>query len=751
MKLGVHVPETYVCNGKAYQKYLVKDAQLESILEDQLKKYIDPQKTYAVRSSANLEDNPDYSFAGQFNTVLGVHGVDSILKAIESVWSSADSEIVQAYLDHNRLTNSDLYMAVLIQQMVPPLYSGVALSKNPVTGADEIVVEAIQGEGTRLMQSGQTPYRWIYKWGYWLEKDQHGDIPLELIQKIVDQVKELSARLGYPVDLEWVFDGEKLYWVQAREITTLKKHNVYSNYLSREMMPGMLKPLNFAISAPIMANAKLRWMKDIFGDLGITPQDLVKPFYYRTYFNMGALGRVLKSFGLPAETLEFLLGTLPPEATKPRIRPTLKTFTHLPALIIYLFKIIGQKKRIAEDINHLEDQLQSKKSLDISDYSVEELREVINDHKNLVEDLAYYTSLSMFFLSLFNRMLRLQLKRRGIELSNFDLMENMPDLSNYYPSDYFQKLNQQFKALPQNLQKKIASSTYDDINEIEGIDDFRESLNSFFEKFGHLGDSGNDFTVPPWRETPEIVLRMIADFQSLAHENTTKITIRDLQKRHQAGPFFKFIYQRARAYQYLREKSSNLYTQSKFMFRDYFIKLGEQLVNFDIIDEPSDIFYLTPAQIDQIIAGDHNPICWRTQVAQHKQDMQRFDSIQLPTVIYGDEPPPICEENAHTLVGTPTSIGCYTGQVCIIKNMQDFSKLQQGEVLIIPHSDVSWAPLFARAGALVSESGGLLSHGSIVAREYGIPAIVSVGGATSIPDGTRVTVDAHNGVVHILD
>jgi pyruvate,water dikinase len=129
--------------------------------------------------------------------------------------------------------------------------------------------------------------------------------------------------------------------------------------------------------------------------------------------------------------------------------------------------------------------------------------------------------------------------------------------------------------------------------------------------------------------------------------------------------------------------------------------------------------------------------------------MNRFENIQLPTVIYGDELPPIRDASMDALIGVATSIGCYTGRVRVVKGIQDFSKVKNGDVLVIPYSEVSWSPLFARAGAVVAESGGLLSHSSIVAREYNIPAVVSVEGATRLADDTLVTVDGHKGEVLI--
>jgi pyruvate,water dikinase len=120
-------------------------------------------------------------------------------------------------------------------------------------------------------------------------------------------------------------------------------------------------------------------------------------------------------------------------------------------------------------------------------------------------------------------------------------------------------------------------------------------------------------------------------------------------------------------------------------------------------------------------------------------------------VIYGDVPPPIISTSIKELSGTPTSRGYYTGKVKVVRGVSDFPKLVQGDVLVIPYSDVGWTPLFAKAGAVIAESGGILSHSSIIAREYNIPAVVSVKAAMDLPDGALVEVDGFKGLVYLKD
>jgi pyruvate,water dikinase len=129
--------------------------------------------------------------------------------------------------------------------------------------------------------------------------------------------------------------------------------------------------------------------------------------------------------------------------------------------------------------------------------------------------------------------------------------------------------------------------------------------------------------------------------------------------------------------------------------------------------------------------------------------MEEFRDITLPSIIYGDQPPPANEQAGDKLKGIPTSRGYYTGPVRVIRGIREFKNLKTGDVLVIPFSDVGWTPLFTKAGAVIAESGGLLSHSSIIAREYNIPAVVSVPGACHLEDTTLVTVDGYRGEIVI--
>ena len=155
------------------------------------------------------------------------------------------------------------------------------------------MIEAVQGDGLKLVQSGTTPHRWIYKWGKWITQPEERMIPLAVIQQVVDGTKQIVKALKKPVDLEWVFDGQSIVWVQVRDITTLKNLSIYSNRISKEMMPGQIQPLIWSINIPLIIPIWINLLNEMVGQTHLKPEDLAKQFYHRSYFNMGALGKVL--------------------------------------------------------------------------------------------------------------------------------------------------------------------------------------------------------------------------------------------------------------------------------------------------------------------------------------------------------------------------------------------------------------------------------------------------------------------------
>ena len=276
-------------------------------LQDLLVGRVQPAVPYAIRSSADAEDHGERSFAGQFLSVLDVTGLDGVLAAIQEVVASVGSDRVRDYAQHVGLDPGALRMAVIVQRMVPPVASGVAFSRDPVTGTDQVVIEAVAGRGDLLVGRGVTPQRWVVGRRALLAEPDAPVIPRGVAQEIATTVRAVAAACGDPVDVEWVWDSARLHLVQCRPINGLADGaRIWSSRMAKDMLPGLIPPLVWSVNVPVLSTVWSGLIEEALGPPRLDPDDLVRPFGYRAYFNMGAFGEVFRSLGLPRDALEEL-------------------------------------------------------------------------------------------------------------------------------------------------------------------------------------------------------------------------------------------------------------------------------------------------------------------------------------------------------------------------------------------------------------------------------------------------------------
>lgn len=759
MSDGVRVPTTYVCMWNAYESQLQDKTAILTQLREELLPIIDLKKTYAIRSSANVEDGQNFSFAGQFDSLLNMQGIDAVLEAIQQVWDSVNRVSLGAYIEQTRFSKDQLRMAVLVQEMVRPIVSGVSFSKNPMTGLDETVVEAVCGSGESLVQDGISPDRWVYKWGDWVKKPKRTNIAEDVILDVVTKTSEIAKRHGVPVDLEWVYDGTAVYWVQLREITTGSNVNIYSNRISREMLPGLIKPLIWSVNTTVVNSAWIDIFTELIGSNDIEPQDLAKAFYYQTYFNMGTIGRIFAALGMPQETLEVMLG-LEGGEQRPKFRPSGKVFQHVPRMLKFTIAKLRYSREVDSFLPRMDQTFESFGEKLVDEMDEQELLAEIDALCHFTQRAAYANVVSPLLMQMYNSLLRTNLQKQGVDYDQFNLSHHIEGIEDFDPNTHLDALYNQFSQLDMSVREQIGTGTFTDFQAMRGIEELQTAVCQFINRFGHLSDSGNDFSKRPWREDPDLVLKMIVNHRYIDYEGFMDSYKDEGTEKESYNwdtlPISRVTrwrlgwhYQRARQFRYYREAISFKYTYGYGLLRNYFLALADHFVQRQIVQQQDDIFYLYMPEIEAIV--NENPQNdYQELIQKRKQEMESAQDIVLPEIIYGDQPPPLetYDEDQERLTGIPTSGGYFQGPVRVIHTIGDFDKMVLGAVLVVPFSDVSWTPLFARAGAVIAESGGILSHSSIVAREYKVPAVVSVTGACRIlKDDMHVIVDGFKGEI----
>ncbi len=704
---------------------------------------LDASKRYAVRSSANVEDGGATSYAGQFATVLDVSGVDALVEAVREVVASAEAASVASYRGHVGDERS-IEMSVIVQEMVVPVAAGVAFSKNPITGLNEIVVEAVRGSGEALMSGLETPERWVQRWGDYVTAPETAEVDAAVVRDVVTGVAEIAAARGAPVDVEWVHDGDRLWWVQVRPITGLEGVTIYSRRISKEVMPGIIKPLVWSVNVPMVNEAWIELFREALGDIALAPEDLAKSFGYRSYFNMTAIGEIFNALGMPRESLELLLG-LPAGSDQPGFKPTATTMRKLPRMLAMALRKIRYGSYVTRAVPDLETRYRTYAERDPAAMTDGELLDDIDALRRVGVESAGVNIVTPLLANAYTALLRRRLDKHGIDLAEVDLTEGMAELEALDPNPHLDRLAARIQRLDRAEREAIMRDGYDAVPE-----ELLTEVDEFLRRFGHFSDSGNDFSIPPWREMPDTVVRLAANRPGMAGKQP-RMAWQRVEARLPARrrPATRILRRRSRDFVHHREAVSSMYTFGYGLFRDYFLEIGRRLTDRNVLAAPDDVMYLTIDEVREELAGAATSPSAAERVVARRKEIESVADLEMPDVIYGDDfiPRPTDDTATSAWNGTPTARGHHRGRVCVVTGISDFDKVRPGDVLAIPYSDVGWTPLFAKAGAVVAEAGGMLSHSSIVAREYGIPCVVSVAGATRMPEGAIVTVDGYRGVI----
>jgi pyruvate,water dikinase len=293
---------------------------------------------------------------------------------------------------------------------------------------------------------------------------------------------------------------------------------------------------------------------------------------------------------------------------------------------------------------------------------------------------------------------------------------------------------------------------------------------TFLETYGHRGLYEVDIANPRWREQPDYLFDLLAAYAALELDTPPFDPERQAQHRQQAEtatlrripywlrPWFRRILNRTQAFSRYREQSKSHLVRLIDLARQRCLQAADDLVQTGFLDERDAVFFLERDELVAALQGESPRASIQHRVAQRQLERQRYAALHPPDVILGEQPvyEPVCEmmlsDRGRVLTGLPSSPGRVVGTARILRTPHDSDRLQAGDILVAPSTDPGWTPLFLLASGLVMETGGYLSHGAIVAREYGIPAVLNVPQAMQrIPDGTTITLDGGAGTIQLYE
>jgi phosphoenolpyruvate synthase/pyruvate phosphate dikinase/glycerol-3-phosphate acyltransferase PlsY len=692
-----------------------------------------------VRSSAVGEDTENASAAGQYESILNVTTKHSLQTAIARTQASYNRPSAAQYRQDRNV--KDAAMAVLVQQQIRSVYSGVAFSRDPITQEmDAIVIEALPGSPTQVVSGRVTPEQYR---AFVMESDNvsfihlegQGRVPPVIIKQVAYLVRHIEERYhGIPQDIEWSYDGQTLWVLQARPITTLLP--IWTRKIAAEVIPGLIRPLTWSINRPLTCGVWGGIFAIVLGErsLGLDFNDTATLHYSHAYFNATLLGQIFRRMGLPPESLEFL--TRGAKMSAPAMDTTLR---NLPGLLRLVGRELSLKNEFKRDNRR-------RFSIGLSQLSQEMVEDL--DSTKLIARIDYILEL-LQRATYYSIMAPLStaLRQAIFKIKDTDIDNTLtPEVSAVRE---LQQLAQQAKqilsATPLENQAGVASFDPDNVFEDLAVSTEGQKILTTFEyllnKYGYLSEVGTDIAIPTWSEEPETIKRLFVQFM-LSEEPKGKKRKRPL-----------FVQSRVE----LKGKVTEVYSRLLAYLRWSFLALENKFLHAGYLLQKGDIFFLEFHEVRDLVEAPNPDKISRLQVLiyRRRSQLERDGQLNPPLLVYGNAPPVVpalmpALAPDQIMQGIPASPGQAEGIVKVLRNLQEVPEIDSDTILVVPYTDSGWAPILIRAKGIIADVGGRLSHGAIIAREYGIPAIMDVTNATWVlQDGQRVRIDGSRGIVEI--
>jgi pyruvate,water dikinase len=689
----------------------------------------------AVRSSATAEDLPGAAFAGQQDTYLNVVGEDALVDAVRRCWASLWTDRAVAYRDRLAIDHAGVRIAVVVQRMVEAESAGVLFTANPVTGhRGQLVVDASSGLGEAVVSGLVTPDHYVLEpsgevaaytpgrrevvirstAGGGVTHDETGvpveRLPDQALRELARLGTEVAAHFGRPQDIEWTYAGGKVSLVQARPMTALP--------------PPPLKRLN-----PIQR--KLGSILLEYVPVRPYPIDMST---WLPYGPAGLMGKVTGHFGVHGAFDRFLeeQDGVVYRLVPPTPHPT-------PRVLTTPFRFAAKARRYDParwtDDPRFRAFLETNRELTALDLAALPWPELARMPRRALDTVQPVADLRIDYLpgtgvALLRLLLVVKLLGRGA------LFSGLIAGGRTRTAD----ANEALEELAEEARRT---------GSLDGAA-FETKLQAFLAEYGHRETATPLLVTPPtWADAPETVLDLV---RLLAARPPTPATPGDdALDKLLAHPFLRRRKERvtrwvraARAGVAFREDSHFFFTMPLPVLRRSLLEMGRRLRDAGTLDAPEDVFHLRLEELDQLVDSDSGRHL-RALVTARAAKREELAGVRLidPRAVF-----PVRELGDALVVGTPASAGIATGPVRIVRDPSEFGRLGGGDVLVCPYTNPSWTPLFQRAAAVVVDAGGSASHAAIVAREYGIPAVMGTGEATAtLTDGQMVTVDGDAGRV----
>lgn len=778
-KAGFKVPNLVVLPNELFETFQV-DKCINNKLLDRLKQYwktLQLNKPVAVRSSANCEDSSKAAFAGLFESVLSVRTESEFIQAVETVWLSATSERVRKYLEANDLKRDDVFMHAFVQEMVDADFSGVAFTLNPSTGHDDqVVVNYCEGLGDKLVAGHESGLDFLL---YRNKENKSENFSEDLQKKMLQTFCNLQLFFGKPQDIEFSIKDEAVWVLQSRDITAVNFSAEFGEWTTADLRDG---GVSARLPSPFMASlyhdAVERSFAEYFSEIKLISKeesknsDWCKLAFGRLYWNLGLIKSLLQKVpGFNERNFDEDISAPIAYDDDGRTTPM-----NLLNIVRVLPTAVALSKRFKEQyawnekfLQKFEENLALYKEMELGSLSESEF---VSLYQKLLFEFHPEVEVNYFktIYNTSNAKLEFQSELEKVQkidnsIAYVDLISGLDSLKVLQP-------NHALWEIASLLQKELKANKQQAKELLTKHPALCAAIEAFIENFGHHAEIELDLRTPRWAEDKSFIYETLISMANDKLKQSPEV-LEEKQKAKYSEAFlkakkvqakFSLAYKLSngfekklnlvRNYTWMREEMRECSTKVYMQIRRFTLEAERRLKEFGLSQELSG-FDLTPRQILNGLSKQNSLDSVNEAISTNRSYFEGFKNYPAPNEIGSpyavDDSKKIKFMTSGNLSGIGSSSGNIRGKARVLNDIDESHKLQNDEILIAPFTDPGWTPLFGIAKGVVTETGGMLSHAAVIAREYGIPAVLNVKDATKqIKTGQEIVVDGSKGHVFIV-